>query len=227
MRQATTGCSASASPMAASQPSPGTSSASQKATAGARAAAMPMFIACCGPGRAEASTARVTISGCARPKASKIATEASVDPLSARMISHGLSHRCPARPSSVSPRVAAPFRQAMTTLSAAVSAARARPSSSRAVPSGACLPKVSRKRARRSEKPLRLSSRKLNGTASGRCRACESALMALLLGSQVSHHPAPAPAGARQGPGISMRRIAGRKADSLGEMRRRLANGVA
>ena len=56
--------------------------------------------------------------GAPRQRPRNSAAEPSVEPLSARMISHGRSQRCATRPSRVSARVAAPFRQAMITLSA-------------------------------------------------------------------------------------------------------------
>ena len=106
--------------MAASQPSPGTSSASQNATAGARAPAMPALSANGLPRAAAASTTRIGVSGCASATARNSATEPSVEPLSARTISQGRSQRCAASPSRVSRSVPAPFRQAMTTLRAGI-----------------------------------------------------------------------------------------------------------
>ena len=116
MRLATITWVSSAAPIAASQPSPGTSSASQNATAGARAAAIPILRANGLPRSAEASTARMASPGWAAEKLSNTARVASVEPLSASTISHGRSQLWEASPSRVSPSVAAPLRQAMTTL---------------------------------------------------------------------------------------------------------------
>ena len=121
-RAATKSWRSSARPMAASQPGATVSSASQNRIDRPAAARIARFSAFDLPGFAAASTRRIATSGWRAACSSKIATEASVEPLSAKTISQGRSQRCAVRLSRVSPRVAAPFRQAMMTLASVMRA---------------------------------------------------------------------------------------------------------
>ena len=107
--------------MAASQPGATASSASQKRSERPRAARMAVLSAKDLPFSAPASTTRIRTSGRAAARPRKISTEASVEPLSARMISQERSHSWITRLASVSASVSAPLKQAMITLISSIS----------------------------------------------------------------------------------------------------------